>query len=319
MFHLGFLIVLLAGALGSAHLQRVRMTAMVGVPEMQAVDGQNAVVILPFTIELRQFSVERYADGSPKRFASELQILTRQGESLQTTVEVNKPATADGWKIYQYGYDATQETTARMTILELVRDPWQPAVYFGVYLLLAGALILLLRGVWGRNARWMLPLLGVLVVAYVCVFKLAIEKDTLVPALQSPWFGPHFVVYMLANTMLGLATVMALVMLLRKKEPVFSVLDAVVYVGLAFMTVGMIFGAFWAEEAWGHYWTWDPKETWAAVTWLGYLTYVHYRKFPRQRPRVALWLLIFAFVLLLVCWWGVKYLPSAQGSMHVYN
>ena len=100
----------------------------------------------------------------------------------------------------------------------------------------------------------------------------------------------------------------------------FDITDNLVYVGLAFLTIGMLFGALWAKEAWGHYWSWDPKETWAAITWLAYLIYVHYRQLPRHRERLALWILIGSFVLLQMCWWGINYLPSAQGSsVHTYN
>ena len=92
------------------------------------------------------------------------------------------------------------------------------------------------------------------------------------------------------------------------------------YVGLAFMTIGMLFGALWAKEAWGHYWSWDPKETWAAITWFAYLVYVHYRQIPTHKPKLALWVLLISFVLLQMCWWGINYLPSAQGSsVHVYS
>ena len=85
------------------------------------------------------------------------------------------------------------------------------------------------------------------------------------------------------------------------------------------MTVGMLFGALWAKEAWGHYWSWDPKETWAAITWLAYLLYIHYRLMPGHRVRLALWHLLVCFVLLQMCWWGINYLPSAQGSsVHTY-
>jgi ABC-type transport system involved in cytochrome c biogenesis permease subunit len=86
------------------------------------------------------------------------------------------------------------------------------------------------------------------------------------------------------------------------------------------MTFGMLFGALWAKEAWGHYWSWDPKETWAAITWFAYLIYIHYRQLPKHKPRLALWLLIISFVLLQMCWWGINYLPSAQGaSVHTYS
>ena len=62
------------------------------------------------------------------------------------------------------------------------------------------------------------------------------------------------------------------------------------------------------------------KETWAAITWLSYLVYVHYRNLPHHRERLALWMLIVSFVLLQMCWWGINYLPSAQGSsVHTYS
>ena len=90
------------------------------------------------------------------------------------------------------------------------------------------------------------------------------------PALQSPWFAPHVIVYMFAYAMLGAATVMAVYLLWFKKKEIerkeMDLCDNLTYVGLAFMTLGMLTGAIWAKEAWGHYWAWDPKETWAAAT-----------------------------------------------------
>ena len=77
-------------------------------------------------------------------------------------------------------------------------------------------------------------------------------------------------------------------------------------------------GALWAKEAWGDYWTWDPKETWAFATWLSYLLYLHLR--PANRDANTLFaLLVFSFILLQMCWWGINFLPSAKGaSIHVY-
>ena len=145
------------------------------------------------------------------------------------------------------------------------------------------------------------------------------------PALQSPWFAPHVIVYMFSYALLGAATVMALYQLFFKKgKPLdrkeMDITDNLVNVGLAFLTFGMLFGALWAKEAWGHYWSWDPKETWAAVTWLAYLLYLHYRTYRPKSIKPALWILLIAFVLLQVTWWGINYLPSAQGSsVHTYN
>ena len=100
----------------------------------------------------------------------------------------------------------------------------------------------------------------------------------------------------------------------------FSTILALVYIGWAFLSLGMLTGALWAKDAWGHYWAWDPKETWAAATWLAYLTYIHYRLRKKCDLEVAMWILIVNFALLQMCWWGINYLPSAQGtSVHTYN
>lgn len=84
------------------------------------------------------------------------------------------------------------------------------------------------------------------------------------PALQSPWFAPHVIVYMFAYAMLGAAAVMAVYLLWIKKkateEREMELCDNLVNVGLSFMTLGMLFGALWAKEAWGHYWSWDRRK-----------------------------------------------------------
>lgn len=151
-----------------------------------------------------------------------------------------------------------------------------------------------------------------------------IHNKTLMPALQSPWFAPHVIVYMFAYAMLGAAALMAAYLLWFKKSGIhdheLDICDNLVHVGWAFMTIGILFGALWAKEAWGHYWAWDPKETWAAATWFAYLGYIHLRLRTDRYRRAALWGLIISFVLLQMCWWGINYLPSAQGtSVHTYN
>ena len=86
------------------------------------------------------------------------------------------------------------------------------------------------------------------------------------------------------------------------------------------MTLGMLSGAVWAKAAWGHYWAWDPKETWAAATWFSYLAYIHFRLGRPAAHRKALVGLLVSFLLLQMCWYGINYLPSAQGvSVHTYN
>lgn len=202
-----------------------------------------------------------------------------------------------------------------------LRTMGETRLWYSFFLPLAG-LIVFFR--W--KYKWILSFSTLLSVVFICVnlFKPEIHSKTLMPALQSPWFAPHVIVYMFAYAVLGAAMVMALYLLFFKKKAAsgeeYEITDNLVYVGLAFMTFGMLFGALWAKEAWGHYWSWDPKETWAAITWFAYLVYVHYRKIPTHKPKLALWALLISFVLLQMCWWGINYLPSArETSVHTYN
>ena len=202
-----------------------------------------------------------------------------------------------------------------------LRTMGETRLWYSFFLPLAG---LLVYSRW--KYKWILSFSSLLATVFVCVnlFKPEIHSKALMPALQSPWFAPHVIVYMFAYALLGAAAVMAAYLLFFRKEDIkdveLEICDNLVYVGLAFMTVGMLFGALWAKEAWGHYWSWDPKETWAAITWLAYLLYIHYRLMPKHQQRLALWHLQVCFVLLQMCWWGINYLPSAQGtSVHTYG
>lgn len=149
---------------------------------------------------------------------------------------------------------------------------------------------------------------------------------TLMPALQSPWFVPHVVVYMLAYSALGLSSLIGFLVLARrfwKRERVqMSDVDLphrLVMVGFPLLTAGLLFGALWAKEAWGHYWSWDPKETWAFLTWAAYLIYLHARGKHALQPKLNLGLLVVGFGVLMMCWFGVNYLPAAQESVHTYS
>lgn len=143
LLHGGILVSLLTATLGSADMQRMKLITTVGATEWRAYNQQEEMVELPIAVELNQFIMEQYEDGSPKRYASDVNIYTKSGKNFHATVDVNKPVKVDGWKIYQYGYDTAAGPQSRISILELVSDPWLPAVYVGIAMLLAGALTLL--------------------------------------------------------------------------------------------------------------------------------------------------------------------------------
>ncbi|MFC2107019.1 cytochrome c biogenesis protein CcsA [Bacteroidota bacterium] len=178
--------------------------------------------------------------------------------------------------------------------------------------------------------RWKMPWMLVYTTMMAILFLLInfLNPDTfdktLMPALQSPWFIPHVVVYIVGYALLAVSSLTGIIGLYliykgKSADKTIWLADNIVYIGFAFLTFGLLFGALWAKEAWGHYWTWDPKETWAFITWLIYLLYIHFRINKKRSIKSALWVLALAFVLLLICWFGINYLPSAQNSVHVYS
>ena len=144
--HSGLFIALTNATLGSADMQRLKMICAIGEPEWRAVNERGQIKQLSVTVELKRFILEESEEGMPKRFASEINIYTRSGESYAATVDVNHPAEVKGWKIYQYGYDTAADASSRISILELVSDPWLPYVYAGIALLLCGAVLMFLSG-----------------------------------------------------------------------------------------------------------------------------------------------------------------------------
>lgn len=129
----------------------------------------------------------------------------------------------------------------------------------------------------------------------------------LVPALQSYWMKLHvpanFIGYGAFSlaAMVGVAYLFSSKGILSERLPRLEVLDDVMYkaimVGFGFFTIATILGAIWASEAWGGYWSWDPKETWALIVWLNYAAWLHIRLVKGLRgPVLAWWAVVGLFV-----------------------
>lgn len=184
---------------------------------------------------------------------------------------------------------------------------------------------------------WLLSFSAVMATVFVVIniLKPEIHTKNLMPALQSNWFVPHVTSYILSYAMLAAATIGSIIELTRKPKPnsinascsdisitrnsLYIFIDNMIYIGYGFLMLGLFMGAIWAKDAWGHYWSWDPKETWALITSLAYLGYIHLRLSRYAYSRITLWFIPLAFVFLMITWLGVNYLPSAQNSIHVYT
>jgi cytochrome c biogenesis factor len=89
----------------------------------------------------------------------------------------------------------------------------------------------------------------------------------------------------------------------------------VVYIGFSFLTLGLLFGALWAKKAWGHYWTWDPKETWALVSIVVYAIVIHARFVPGMRGIFAFnFMSVISFASIVMTYFGVNFYLSGLHS-----
>ncbi len=188
---------------------------------------------------------------------------------------------------------------------------------FEVFLSL-GALIyptnIFLRKFYNINDIKFDSLLG-LIVLFPAGFVFSDAPEYLPPSLQSPLFGPHVAVYMLAYIIMAKAGALAFrniyallsssaSRMLQSSQNVNSALSpnvdsllsrdiylslsqdrqilySITKLGFVFLTIGLILGSIWGKLAWGHYWNWDPKELWSLASWLVYVGYFHYRYIHR--------------------------------------
>ncbi len=148
----------------------------------------------------------------------------------------------------------------------------------------------------------------------------------LVPALQSYWMKIHVPANFVGYGAFSLAAMVASAYLLAKKGiltsrlPSLEVLDDVMYksiaVGFAFFTIATILGAMWAAVAWGGYWSWDPKETWALIVWLNYAAWLHLRMVKGLRGPVLAWWALIGLLVTTFAFLGVNMFLS---GLHSYG
>lgn len=152
------------------------------------------------------------------------------------------------------------------------------------------------------------------------------------PALQSIWLEIHVFSTFIGYAGFGISFGASLMYLLKHWQeakglnlrlievfPEVSVLDELVYKAIAwgfpFLTAGVITGAVWASNAWGTYWSWDPKETWSLITWLIYAAFLHARITRGWRGKGAAYLSIVGFLAMAFLYWGVSFILP---GLHAY-
>lgn len=180
------------------------------------------------------------------------------------------------------------------------------------------------------------PVLGgfILPLVLLCVGgALFADKSiaSVIPALRSNWRNIHVPVLFSAYACFASATACGIAFLIQQREikgkkltafseslPSLEALDGwnarLIMTGYPLLTLGVTLGAVWAHQAWGRYWGWDPKETWALITWIVYTIYIHMRLIIGWRGKKSVYLSLAGFAIVLFTFFGVNYLLSGLHS-----
>jgi cytochrome c-type biogenesis protein CcsB len=183
-----------------------------------------------------------------------------------------------------------------------------------------------------RRSAFALPATAVLASMTLMVAHLSFmdpEITNLVPVLKSYWLTLHVSVITGSYGFLGLGAVLGLITMIllslsndKNRERISVTIDELTVInyksltlGLYFLTIGTFLGAIWANESWGRYWGWDPKETWSLITIIIYSIVVHSRNIPGMKDVFTFNLIsLFAFSSVLMTYFGVNYYLSGLHS-----
>ncbi|MDK2122474.1 c-type cytochrome biogenesis protein CcsB [Parachitinimonas caeni] len=179
-----------------------------------------------------------------------------------------------------------------------------------------------------RMGAFVLPIITAAVgfILWYSFDRRAHEIQPLIPALQSWWMKIHvpanFVGYGAFSlaAMLGVAQLLVSRGILASRLPSYDLLGEVMYraiaVGFLFFTIATVLGAMWAADAWGGYWSWDPKETWALIVWLNYAVWLHLRLVKGWRGNVLAWWAVLGLLVTTFAFLGVNMFLS---GLHSYG
>lgn len=158
---------------------------------------------------------------------------------------------------------------------------------------------------------------GVIVSVLLALTSLLVpDIEPLLPALKSNWLLFHVVSAFLGYSGFALASAAASLYLgfSVSPHPNQERLDYLGWLtyrfitfGFPFLTLGIATGAIWANESWGHYWNWDPKETWAFITWVMYAIYLHMHSNPKANPKWLALMTLIGFATVMFTYFGVNF------------
>jgi len=202
---------------------------------------------------------------------------------------------------------------------------YESLVFFSWAILLI-YLVLEFREKTGILGPFALPVAGLLMAYASYSPDVETRIQPLIPALQSNWLVTHVITCFLGYGAFVISSIFGLGYLLIRgknpprrgipgKEELQEYLYRSVAVGYVLFTLGIVTGSVWAHSAWGSWWSWDPKETWALITWMIYTALLHYRFTGKDRSKGMAVLALLGLFSVLFTYLGVNYLPGLHSYM----
>lgn len=307
--HLSFLLIL-AGALCTCFFRQkgvLRLSPGERQTAFRSADRKN--LPLPVVMELDSFRVEYYPGGTfPRDYISYLKV---GGEPR--VISMNRIMTTDGYRFCQAGYDYDGST-----FLSVNHDTAGIAlVYTGFAVFAISGLITLLSRRKGRLLRTIATILATALGFVTYPIISSPDGTPLQPVLNSPWLPVHVSLAMASYFLFLLTCVMAVTALIKPSHAAklrslsLSLLSPAEWL----LGLGIITGSVWANISWGSYWSWDPKENLALITFLIYAFPLHPGIPYFRSPRHFHIYMFIAILTVAATYFGVNLLPS----LHAYN
>lgn len=210
-----------------------------------------------------------------------------------------------GGSIIKRGFDAQRIP---------ITDTYETLILFSFLVVVIGSVL------YFRHRTNLIRIASFLMAFVILIFSMFIVDDIrpLMPALRSGWLYIHVGAYFIAYSSFAISFAVCLlylgVLAINKWKKVYDkfllelegLIFKIIDLGFPFLTLGIATGAIWASVSWGRFWSWDPKEVWAFVTWMIYASCLHFRHAHNLRSKYAALLAALGFICILFTYIGVN-------------
>ncbi len=234
------------------------------------------------------------------------------GKENGSTIALNRIARING---FRFSISSIEDGFATLYV---IYDPVGTNIVFIGYGLFIASIIAFLLNKRSRiriRIHLFNPPFNPRIIAY-CLIALALillsvlipvfREKSQIPILNTHWLHIHVFCVMTAYSLLASMCILSVLWLIKKQDWIESLCRIIHHAGVYMLATGIITGSWWANVSWGGYWSWDPKETWALITLLGYSLPFHFPKAFSSKKGYS-WYLILALGFVLMTWFGVNH------------